>query len=121
MSVVFHKWQFNTDRNTKKAAISYRDEILKELEDKRIFSISWTPNVTYFINGLGLEVNYKRICARTPNTKGLPQARRFNYKNFGLRKAFDMAISELEQHKRRAAYPEWVINKAWKLVEKSTY
>jgi len=83
-----------------------------------MYSISWTPNITYFINGLGLEVNYKRICARTPNEKGLPQSRRFNYKIHGLRGAFDSTIQALQKYKRGAVYPDWVIAEAWKRIKK---
>ena len=116
VSVILYKWQYETDAKTKKAAKLFRDEVLQELEDKRIFSISWTPNVMYFINGLYLELNGQRVVARTPNDKGLPQRSYFSINRFGLREAFDMAISELEKNKRRKTYPDWVISKAWKIA-----
>lgn len=117
ISWTFYKYEYGTYIKAKKAAMRARDEILQELEDDRIYSISWTEGVTYFINGLGLEVPYNRVCARTPNDKGLPQSRRFNYKTHGLRGAFDMAIQALEQYKRGAVYPDWVIGEAWKRVK----
>lgn len=116
VEAIFYKWQFKTDAKTKKAAKIFRDEILQQLEDERIFSISWTPNVMYFINGLYLDLDNSRVIARTPNDKGLPPRSYFNIKRFGLKEAFDMAISELEKNKRRKAYPKWVISKAWRLA-----
>ena len=116
-SWVIYKYEHGTYAKAKKYAMEMRDETLQELEDNRIYSISWTEAVTYFINGLGLEVGYQRVCARTPNDKGLPQSRRFNYETYGLREAFDRTIKALEKYKRGSVYPDWVIEEAWKRIK----
>lgn len=118
IDATFFKWMYKTDAKTKKEAMIFRDEILQELEDKRIFSIYWTPSITYFINGLYLDLVGGRVCARTPNKKGLPQKLFFSIRRFGLKGAFDEAIKALEKHRRKKDYPSWVVNKAWKLVKK---
>jgi len=61
VDVVHHQWMYNTDKKTKKAAMEYRDGVLQELEDKRIFSIHWTPSITYFVNGLYLDIVGGRV------------------------------------------------------------
>ena len=118
ISAVFYKYEYGTYAKAKKAAIEFRDQELQELEDDRIYSISWTPNLTYFINGLGLEVNNVRLCARTPYHKGLPGWHRLNYETYGLRGAFDKTIQVLQKYKRGKVYPDWVIDEAWKRIKK---
>ncbi len=120
ISYIYHAYEYGTLAKAKKEAMKGRDEILQQLEDDRIYSISWTESVIYFINGLGFEVGYKQICARTPNKKGLPQKRRFGYGVGGLREAFDSAIQAIEQYKREGAYPDWVIDEAWKRVKEQS-
>ena len=107
-SWVLHQYEYGTGAKTKKAAMQGRDEILQELEDDRIYSVSWTEGVTYFINGLGFEVNYHRVCARTPNHKGLPQSRRFNYKKYGLRGAFDFVGPTEDQNQTWEVHHEGI-------------
>lgn len=119
-SWVIYKYEHGTYAKAKKYAMAMRDETLQELEDNRIYSISWTPNLPYFISGLGLEVNQNRLCARTPNDKGLPQSRRFGYGVGGLRDAFNMTIQALEEYKRGAVYPDWVIAEAWKRIQEQS-
>jgi len=120
ISAIFYRYEYGTYAKAKKAAIEFRDEILQELEDDRIYSISWTPNLPYFINGLGLEVGQKRLCARTPYNKGLPGWRRFSYGPGELREAFDRAIEALQKYKRGSVYPDWVIEEAWKRVKEQS-
>ncbi len=120
ISWVFYKYEYGTYLKAKKAAMEFRDKILQELEDDRIYSLSWTPNLIYFINGLGLEVNNVRLCARTPNDKGLPVCHRFNYVTYGLRGAFDKTIQVLKKYKRGKVYPDWVIEEAWKRIKEQS-
>ena len=114
---LFYYWEFKTKLQTKKAAIKFRDEQLKRLEDQRIYSLDWSPNVLYFIRGLCLSKKKQNIQIKIPTSHGERKKTSYTINTHGLRKAFDKTIAVLERDRRKSKYPEWVIEKSWEMVK----